>query len=277
MKLQLNQIFTLIIFTFLFNLSAYSQKEFDEALIVYETGNFSKAFELFTNAVNSKKSEAKSLMYRGDCLINLGKPIEAKKDLEMSLKLDPSTPKIHYFFGRYYLFNGEPNKAINSFTEAIKRDESDDQSYDGRAIAKIQLKDFKGAILDDDYAISLYSQDRTFYNNRGYAKIQIELLEEAIEDFKISLQISPNSKAYGNMGLIYIKKELYAFAINNFSKALSINPNDPEILFYRGQCYEILSKSNDACNDYNKSKTIYDQLSMTNSSLYEAIKRLNCN
>ncbi len=276
MALSFNRILVLITFILFFSKSGYSQNEFQEALVVYENDDLNKAVELFTNIINSKKDVAKALMYRSDCLINLGKAVEAKKDLEQSLKLDPSTPKIHYFYGRYYIFNKEPEKALESFSEEIKHNDKDNQSFDGRAIAKVQLKDFKGAIIDEDHAISLYPTDHTFYNNRGFAKIQLELLNEALEDFKLSLKVNPNSKAYANIGLVYIKMKLYSIAIYNFSQALVLKPTDPEILFYRGQCYEILNKLEDACNDCNKSKIICNQLKYEIPNLDELIKRLNC-
>lgn len=271
--------YLVIIITLLFNFHAYSQTDFKAALDVYETQDFAKAIELFTNTINSGKDEAKSLMYRSDCYVSLGKFEEAKKDLDLSLKTDPSTKKLHYFFGRYYLFKNDPENAIKAFTEAIEHDVNDDQSYDGRALAKIQLKDFKGAIADDDLAIQLYQNDRTFYNNRGFAKSLLEQYEEALKDFNISISISPNSKAYANKGLIYAEMELFTMAIDNFSQALEINPNNPEILFYRGHCFEILNKTGEACTDYISSRNISDQIHYVFpnfENLKEALKRLNC-
>lgn len=263
-------------FTILTGLSIHAQTTFEDALTVYETGDFSKALPLFTKAIEAKSEPAKALMYRADCYANLQQPKAAKQDLDASLKISSKTPKLWYFYGRHYVFNNEPQLAKEAFTEALKQNPKDDQSFDGRAIAKMQLQDFKGAIEDDNQAIALYAQDHTFFNNRGYAKMQLKQLDEALEDFKTAISIQPNAKSYANMGMIYVMNERYARAIDFFSQALNIKPNDPEIAFYRGQCFETLEKLEEACVDYQRSLMICKAIKYNIAKLSEAMKRINC-
>lgn len=266
-------LFCLILFS---GLSLNAQNTFDEAMTVYDTGDYSKAVPLFTKAIEAKSEVAKALMHRADCYANLQQLKEAKQDLDASLKISRKTPELWYFFGRYHLFNSEAQLAKEAFTEAIKQDPKDDQSYDGRAIAKMLLQDFKGALEDDNQAIALYTKDHTFYNNRGFAKMQLKMLDEALEDFKSSISLEPNAKAYANMGSIYVMNERYAKAIDMFTQAINLKSYDPELLFYRGQCLETLGKYEEACTDYQGSREICTQIKYSIPQLSEAMKRINC-
>ncbi|MGB9696078.1 MAG: tetratricopeptide repeat protein [Ignavibacteria bacterium] len=88
------------------------------------------------------------------------------------------------------------------------------------AVERVNIRDFKGALADLDYAIEL---------NPKYAE------------------------AYYLRGLIWGKElKKYKKAIKNFNKAISINSNFAEAYYDRGVTYRILDYLNKACEDWHQ-------------------------
>lgn len=266
-----------VLFFFLLTIPIASQTNLEEALEIYNTSDYENAIINLTKVIeSSEKDKPKALLYRADSYVCLGNFKAAKSDLDWCLQLDSKTNKIHYFYGRYYTFSGDQIKAVASFTEAIKMDPKDDQSYDGRAIAKMQMRDYKGAIADDDIAIAIFPTDHTFYNNRGFAKSQLGLLEEATKDFDISISIAPSAKAFANKAKIYTTKELYALAIDYYSRAIELKENDPLLRQYRGQCHAVIGDFEKACIDFTQSKYISEKIKYYIPDLEEDMRQIDC-
>jgi len=62
--------------------------------------------------------------------------------------------------------------------------------------------------------------------------------DRAIEEFKLALNINPNSGlAYYNLGNVYKNKNLFIDAIDTYEKALSLCFKIPEIYNNLGICY----------------------------------------
>ena len=94
-------------------------------------------------------------------------------------------------------------------------------------IAKLEKKDFEGAISDFTKYILENPNIAATYVNRAIAKAKLGDLYGAIGDNTKAIEISPNyADAYYNRG--DYKKELgdYKGAVADFTKVTEINPND---------------------------------------------------
>ena len=81
--------------------------------------------------------------------------------------------------------------------------------------------------LKDEQADS-YSFAENELNMLGYQLMWREMMEEAIEIFKLNIQVYPQSaNPYDSLGEAYMHRGDTALAIENYEKALSINPNMP--------------------------------------------------
>lgn len=78
---------------------------------------------------------------------------------------------------------GEMEKAIEAYTYAIQQNPALPEALCNRAVARIAILDYAGAMRDLDYAISLDPTSFELYQNRGDLKQMIGDLEGAIDDY----------------------------------------------------------------------------------------------
>ena len=67
------------------------------------------------------------------------------------------------------------------------------ETYFNRGLAKLELKDYYGAIADYTRAIELNPQYADAYNNRGYAKSNLKDYNGAIADMNEALRLDPDN------------------------------------------------------------------------------------
>lgn len=81
----------------------------------------------------------------GAILLKLGHPADAKPILEKTIRLEPNFAKPHEDLGMLFLHEGENEKALGYFQEAIRLDGSQADAYSGLAKALARLGDNEGA------------------------------------------------------------------------------------------------------------------------------------
>jgi len=128
-------------------------------------------------------------------------------------------------------------KAIELFTKAIELNPNFKFTHFGRGIAKYQIKDYKGAILDQTSAIKIDSSFIKAYINRGdsiywdnfYRQNRSEFYKNVIDDYNKAIELSPLSIDF------YIKRANakwvinFQDSINDCTKAIEIEPNNASL------------------------------------------------
>jgi putative GTP pyrophosphokinase len=88
------------------------------------------------------------------------------------------------------------------------------------------------------------------YKHRGMAKFAQSKYDEAILDFKSSLEINPqNYPCEYYMGVVYSCQKEYLAAIDNFTRSLEINPYQKYCLYRRAQSFYKLDDYTAALSD----------------------------
>lgn len=116
--------------------------------------------------------------------------------------------------------------------------------YTRNGNAKLDRKDYRGAIADYTKAIQVNPRHEDAYFKRGVAKINLYDYYGAIADFTTVTEINPqNADAYFRMGALKyfitysnILEEIEGLggAINDLTKAIEINPEFARAYFVRG-------------------------------------------
>ncbi len=152
--------------------------------------------------------------------------------------------------------------AIEQFTKAIELDPEFDKAYIQRAIAYIQLNDYKNASADFDRAIVFNEKEGELYylsgnsyyqlgenvialdrldnaidlkNNflealqlRSVVLMELRRYKEALDDCRSSLKIKEDEKGFYNLAQVYEKLEMYPEAEKAYRRSLDENPRVSE-------------------------------------------------
>lgn len=188
-------------------------------------GDNSKAMEYLEMA--SKKGTVKKSDFHKQKAMLYGKNGDfqnAIKEINLSIKENPSEAESHYQKGTFHLSLNEFDKATIALEKAISLDPYLIDAYNNLAIIKGQQKDYSGVISLLNKAVLISDKNAKIYFNRAYAKGFLNDFNGAIEDFTTTIKLDPNNgQAYVLRGRAYnaIGKKQEACA--DFSKAKSLN------------------------------------------------------
>jgi tetratricopeptide (TPR) repeat protein/cell division protein FtsN len=139
-------------------------------------------------------------------------------------------PRNYVFYeirGNCYLETGSFVIAIQNYTEAI------------------------GYIVPSNE--KLKSDIASIYNRRGYARLKLNLYNEAIGDFQKAVDLKPDfAEAYNNCGNAFRKLERYEEALVQCNRAIEYKQDFAEAYNNRGNIYYLFSRDNEAISDYTK-------------------------
>jgi hypothetical protein len=90
-----------------------------------------------------------------------GRLSETLHALDVSRALDSSSPELNYLYGKYYLLTVGGKMAMSYFNRSLAKEPSNSAVYNERAIVKIRLKDYAGAIEGENKAIVIDSTDHS--------------------------------------------------------------------------------------------------------------------
>jgi tetratricopeptide (TPR) repeat protein len=107
--------------------------------------------------------------------------------------------------GASALLRGQYDKAITAYDEVLATPEIADfvkaAAYSDRGVAKWRLKRTAEAVEDFNLSIQISPENATVYNNRGNAVMDLGHPDEAARDFDRAIALSPNyGAAYNNRG-----------------------------------------------------------------------------
>ena len=80
--------------------SGFFNKGYEE----YQNGSLLKAIEWFSVSISKHERLASSYLYRGAAKIFMGNLKEAEQDIDVAYKIDSTTSKIYYYYGKLFLF-----------------------------------------------------------------------------------------------------------------------------------------------------------------------------
>lgn len=156
--------------------------------------------------------------------------------------------------GRNALYFEDYVLSIQYFNQVIKAKPWMAEPYFYRAVAKLNLDDYKGA--EEDCTLCL--QRNPFlvqaYYARGIARQSQDNFEEAIADYTKGLELKPaDRQMLVNMAVAYIQKKDYEGAEKAFESLIKNHPNYAMSYMTRGAMYLEKGDTIRALEDYNKS------------------------
>lgn len=201
------------------------------------------ALTLFSSASEKFPKNVEPLAYQAAVLMQLSRAHkttsiaeQAKNLLSKSIEIRDSESDLYFFRGLVNYYLDRPIEAVNDFEEAIDK-------------------------ADDNVAIHFIS--------RGLCYIQLNLIQEAIQDFTISLQLDENlSEAYYYRGRCAFMANDTSLAFLDFQKLILAKPNDPMVHVYAGNLLMLTGSIEDATKAFANSFSIQE----TTEACYQKAK-----
>lgn len=131
------------------------------------------------------------------------------------------------------------------------------------ALEAHNLKDYRRAIEIYSEALSLKPDLKIrsiIYNHRGMARFMLQLERQALADFEMSFHSdSTNYRAVNNRALVLRRMGHIDEAFDDFQISLEIKDDQPEVYFLRGQTYFELKHYEEAFADVQTALDLYPE------------------
>jgi tetratricopeptide (TPR) repeat protein len=163
------------------------------------------------------------------------------------------------------LLNAEANqnyrKAIQYYTEAIRLNAIDQESYNNRANIYMDMNKFDSALVDYKESIRIKPDYHVAFDNIGAMYARRNLYDSALYYFTAAIKMKPDYKpvynnravVHLNLGNIYLSKQDFNEATKNYQEAikdwqtyLSYEPGNPDIMNSIGECYRKIGQNQEA-------------------------------
>ncbi|MCF7568902.1 hypothetical protein L3X37_11085 [Sabulilitoribacter arenilitoris] len=144
----------------------------------------------------------------------------------------------------------DPKEKIELFTKVIALEPKNFDAYFHRAIAKNDLGDYSGAILDYS-KILFYKPDADTYYNRGNSKFSLQDFFGAKDDYENALKLdSQFLDAKYNLACAKYFLEDYLGSIKDLNKIIELAPTEDKVYTQRANALLALEKYKLALQDF---------------------------
>lgn len=145
------------------------------------------------------------------------------------------------------------NEQIELFTQVIQLEPKNLDAYFYRGLAKYNLGEYNGAVLDYTKII-FYKPDADTYYNRGNCKFALQDYIGAKEDYTKALELNKELiDVIYNLALTNVYLGEFEEAITDFDKITKMFPSDANVYLQKGIAYMELKNYKDAFNNFGNS------------------------
>ena len=202
------------------------QKDIDEILKYYESGNFKKVKKLALEITKNYPNNQFGWKALGVALKMSGELSDALIANKKSIKINPVDPEAHYNLGNTLKQLNKLDEAVISYKKSIQLKTDYAAAYNNLAdVFKNQGK-IEETIVSYKKAIQLNPNYAEAYNNLGITFKELGRLDESLNSYKKAIQLNPNyAEAYNNLGITFKELGRLDESLNSYKKAIQLNPN----------------------------------------------------
>ncbi|MBI1824366.1 MAG: tetratricopeptide repeat protein [Nitrospirae bacterium] len=225
--------------------------------LIYETeGNLAKALQNYQKFLEIAGPNHREPRYRIiQILFQQRAFVEAKKELEELLKLDPNDIEGNFKLALLYAEQKNYARAIHLLITAIQRRGNDPK-----------LVDYLGSLYEanneNEKAIKAYQAvieiDKTFtdsYIHLASLYLKVKKIDLALKTMEEARESNPQKEdiLLSGKGWIYFQAERYDESVAAFNRAIKISPNNPDFHYNLGQVYDKVNNFDEMEKEMRKS------------------------
>ena len=178
-------------------------------------------------------------------------PIEDSVEyFTLAIQAEP-TADDHHARGLAWSHQGELERSLEDFDEAIRLDATQARFWGNRGVSHHRLGDLKRALDDYNEAIRLDPDESHFWFSRGLVRANRREYNQAIDDYNEAIRRNPGKSFYfHSRGASLSSRGDYEQAIADYDRALKINPDYPPTHYNRAYAAEKQGDYQQAIDDY---------------------------
>jgi tetratricopeptide (TPR) repeat protein len=149
--------------------------------------------------------------------------------------------------GYSFSINGEDQKALEFFREAIAKDPKNTMAWNGLGYCHVGLNNSAAAIKAYQQAIKTNPEDESLYFILGNYYVKLGRYQEAIKAYQQAIRMKPDfAEAHYKLGVVYARIERLDESRNAFETVIRLNPDAMRAHFNVGMAYALLGRYQDA-------------------------------
>ena len=184
-----------------------AQKHFDNALKLYNLGNYDRAIDEFTEVIKIDPKFDRAYTNRGILWMEKGEYDRAIEDCTHAMELNPNQFQAYSCRGNAWRYKGEYDRAISDHTKAVELNPQNARIYNNRGAVWINRGEYDRAVADFTKAIELDPKYPMPYYNRGNSLYCQGKFKEAIPDYQKALERNYTPKDYPYLMLLLAQRK----------------------------------------------------------------------
>jgi Flp pilus assembly protein TadD len=205
---------------------------------------------LVGGAADEARQQLLALLTQGKGLSRKGDVDKALASFTQAVKLDGNNADAHACRADALNDKGKYDEALTECQRALQLDPRLAVAYEYQADAFIGKRDYERAARACAQALEIDPRLAGAYNDRGVLHALQGRPQKAITELTRALELDPRDfRAFGNRGSAYLAVGEYAKAVSDFSEALRTGPRDGSTYYYRAVAHEKLGHADLAKSD----------------------------
>jgi len=224
---------------------------FNRSYCYQQSGDYAKALSDIDDAIRLEDKPSFHIA-RGQCLLQMNKLSEAKKELDHAVLCNPTDSEALICRGNYYMARGLFPEAISDFSNAQHLNDRDTRAYMGLAQAHEANGDYKAASKDWERVEQLNPAQLAFtLTHRADIDMKNAHFRRAIEKLQSALALQPRQNGlYLKMAECYLHVGEARKGLDACSMAIAEAPGWAKAYALRAKYYADLKQEENSQNDF---------------------------
>ncbi|TNF43672.1 MAG: tetratricopeptide repeat protein [Cytophagales bacterium] len=222
---------------------------FHMGLCAIELKNYELALSYLDLAIEENPRKADYFAEQGRAFSRLGENMAAIDAYQKALDLDPDHKIARQ--GLAATQNGGDAILIEELNELIANGSANYQTYKQRGFFRMNHQDMEGALSDFSESIKMNVEDPESYFYRAWTYKNLKRFDKAEEDYSAAITLEPQNPGYFlARGQARYQNGKAEEALADFTLASSLDPEDPNLHYHKGIALHRLGKTKEACQEW---------------------------